>query len=278
MSYDGTKLFEWKNKEQCLAELMQYSSDILNDELKNEILASNPEGCWEDDLTWALTEDVGSIVANRFTSYYSHILAYHACRPDSFLPYAQNGLKAHNLNVLESRFHEIYSDVSPSILDKAIDLSKQFMDETGKIFFVSDDEELIRTSGHYLIQGSEHLLGLAARLNELIETGNDFRTRLREIGVPTIIEVNIPLKRVPEPQILATAKQLVALWGNSFCFPDEQHNPSSGYVIYGDLPPEYIKHHYHPTKIHDPHGLVHYYSKTKVCDGCSLALQSQLKD
>lgn len=261
-------IFSWKNREQCLSELLIYSSDILTDSLRERIQEAQPDGCWEDDMSWALVEDIDLMVAEQFRDYYSHVLAFHACRPVSLISYLKDGLKAHNLAVLEADFHSIFSDVSEEIRNRAIELNKNFLNESGKLFFVGNDDELIWDSGHYLINGSEHIMGLAARLCEL--TGKDYRLRLRERGVSTMLQVHIPIEKISEPQILATSKQLIALWGNSFCFSDEMYSSEASYVVYGDLPPSCIVDHYHPMKIRDPHNMfITYNEKNTLCDGCT---------
>jgi hypothetical protein len=59
-----------------------------------------------------------------------------------------------------------------------------------------DDKHLIEHCGHYLIDGSEYLMVVAAELR--IMTGRDFFPSLRREGVPTVFECEVPVNMIAD--------------------------------------------------------------------------------
>lgn len=96
-------------------------------------------------------------------------------------------------------------------------------------------------------------MALTARLTRFDLYGEDYRWRLREIGIPTVLEVDIPFALVREGQRVELAKMILFAWGQNVTGRQLGRDSSPCYVIHQDIPPECIKAHYHPKRIRDVH-------------------------
>lgn len=134
---------------------------------------------------------------------FTHIRAYHACRPLSLDKYLSEGIRPmshaelfqeaairlkgrYNSNEeLETAFH------SACTLDG--DLPGQ---EPSVVFLGVSKEELLGESGHYLIYGSELLQGTAVRLAPNVYYADEFRNTLKRSGRPTLFACDIPIEEI----------------------------------------------------------------------------------
>lgn len=111
---------------------------------------------------------------------------------------------------------ELFHDVAPYQLQKAIDeLGNRSTSEKGKIWLTGDDRRMLDDFGHYSINGSEYLMSLAARLTQFDRYGEDYRWRLRDIGVPTVLEVDIPFALIRPRQRVEVANMILSAWGQN---------------------------------------------------------------
>lgn len=124
---------------------------------------------------------------------YTHIRAYHACRPLSIQKYLSEGIQVLSreqaLNEALARIHSSY--VSES------DVKKQFnanwKDSESEVFLNVNKQELLTASSHYLIYGSEFLNRLAMELG--------CRGSLKEAGIPTIFYCDVPIEDIKPSDI-----------------------------------------------------------------------------
>jgi hypothetical protein len=266
------KILDWRDKKKWTSDLNSYAKKILNKKLVNQLLDNDIKGCWADDMSWLPEQNIVKSFKKLFEKFYTHIKCFHGSRPINVSSYYENGLVGQNRDVIESQFRELFSDVDINLIEKCIEkLNNRGESEKGKIYFACNDNNLIEDSGHYLIQGSEYIMSLATCLVRQNNHNEDFRLRLREIGIPTIFEVDIPLEYIPGYQINELVQSIIAAWGNQHLFPDEYHDHEMGFVIYKDIEPSNIVDHWHPKRIKDPHsGHVWYYSEVTVCEMCML--------
>ena len=119
-------------------------------------------------------------------SNYTHIRAYHACRAENEDIFRTQGLKPYTKDealavairklenqrtskeAIEAKFHELWEERI-----------------SARVWLMPETTELLSTSGHYLIYGSEFINALAMHLG--------CRERLKEIGTPMIITCNVPI-------------------------------------------------------------------------------------
>lgn len=247
-------ILDWRKKEEWLSSINEYAGDLIGDDLLVKIRSKKVKGCWSDDMSWLPDEEIVAALEIRFKEYYSHVKSFHGCRPIDVRSYYEKGLLGQNGSLLESQFRKIFEDVSGDLVEKAIlDSDDRRSDEKGKIFFVCDDRNLIEDCGHYLIQGSEYIMAMAASLCRFDGSGEDYKLRLRKAGIPTIFEVDIPLEQVPSNQINELVRTILATWGTNNLFPKDIHDYDMSFVLHSDVNPKNISSHSHPKKINDPH-------------------------
>lgn len=264
------KIFDWRKRRSWLASIRHYAGPLLTAELRQHLSQRRPE-CWSDNVSWL--PDSGYIVSefvDALTSYYTHFKGFHGCRPLKLASYYERGLLGQNSDLLCDAFREIFSDVPKADVE---DVIRRFADrsnmERGAMWLLGSDKYLVGECGHYLIQGSEYLMALAAHLGHS-PSGEDYRFRLRNYGIPTILEVDIPIRLVPAGQLEEVAKMVLSEWGQLAArrpLPFGDQPPC--FVLRQDIPPECVRGHYHPERIIDPHqGHRPYINELLSCDVC----------
>jgi hypothetical protein len=184
--------------------------------------------------------------------------------------YYEHGLQGQNADQLVLQFQSMFPQVPASDLNAAIaSLGDRSTRERGAIWLVGDDREMVEQYGHYIIQGSEYLMALAAHLG-FSPRGEDYRFLLRERGIPTVLEVDIPIEMVQWRDIEEVAKTLLSVWGQEVTKRRVGGSPSPCYVIRRTIDPRYIRNHTHPGRILDPHqGYIQYRNPQQTCDMCA---------
>lgn len=264
------KTLDWRNRRSWLASMRHYAGDIITPQLRNHIASTRPE-CWSDDLSWLPdADDLLDAFVEALITYYTHFKGFHGCRPLRLRSYYEQGLVGQDSALLAQSFREIFVDAPPAELDRALrELSGRAGGEQGKVWLVGSEEFLLRECGHYMIQGSEMLMSLAARLG-VSSSGEDYRFRLRQYGVPTILEVDIPVSLIPSPQHYEVARTMLSEWGQlSARRALRMGSIPPCYVVREAIPPQCICSHHHPARIHDPHqGRRIFTNKLLTCDVC----------
>ena len=124
---------------------------------------------------------------------YTHIRAYHACRPLDIQKYLSEGIQVlsrkQTLNEALARIHSSY--VSEADIKRKFNAN--WKDSESEVFLNINKQELLTASSHYLIYGSEFLNRLAMELG--------CRGNLKETGIPTIFYCDIPIEDI-NPSII----------------------------------------------------------------------------
>jgi hypothetical protein len=264
------KALDWRRRRAWLASMRQFAAHLLSAEVRRHVAQTRPE-CWSDDLSWL--PDADSLLpelVRALKRHYTHYKGFHGCRPLRVQSYYEQGLVGQNGALLVQAFREIYSDVPPEQLDRAIEVfSDRAAKEQGKVWLVGTEEFLVRACGHYMIQGSEMLMSLAARLGPS-PSGEDYRFRLRRYGVPTILEVDVPVALIPPAQHFEVARTMLSEWGQLAARrPLRMGSIPPCYVVSEPIPPQCIVSHQHPARIYDPHQGRRVFTNTQLsCDVC----------
>lgn len=264
------KVFEWTNKAEWLAETANYALNVLSEAVLDTLGEGRIADFWSDDLSWFPVDEPEVALAEAFLNHYSHFRAFHACRPIDIGSYFRLGLLGQDPNVIVSDFRRIYSDIDSGLLARAIrEMSDRGVSEEGKIYFLCDHQDLVEECGHYLIQGSEYLMSLAARLCEYCGSAEDYRLRLRRVGIPTVFNVRIPVHYIPRPQLLEIMKVIISEW--AYWRLSRANGGGSGLavILHRPLEPEYISAHFHSAQIPDPHSLHRpFINSSTSCEYC----------
>jgi hypothetical protein len=113
-------------------------------------------------------------------------------------------------------------------------------------------------------------MGMAASLCKYSGNNEDYRLRLREIGIPTIFELNIPIHKISKNQIFDLMENIILSWASINLHQEEiNYHSGRGFVVHSDIEPSCIVNHYHPKCIIDPHFHdIPYYPKITKCEIC----------
>jgi len=248
------RVLDWRNRRAWLRAIPRYASLILTPDVRKRLEHARPD-CWSDVMDWLPNhEHLVPIFCEALWSYYTHVKGFHGCRPESLSSYFENGLKGQAVESIVKKFHRIYADVPSGLRQRAIEqMHQRGLSERGRTWLSGDDKKMIEQHGHYIIHGSEYLMALAARMSDGDRWGEDYRLRLRQIGIPTILEVNIPVALIPDVQKREVGKMILSEWGQIRASKPLRRSSAPCYVVRHDIPAECIKAHYHPAQIIDFH-------------------------
>jgi hypothetical protein len=266
------EVLDWRNRAHWLVAASKYARHVLTPSVRRALASSRPS-CWSDDMSWLPDwEDALPEFVHSLADHYAHLKAFHGCRPVSLSSYYEHGLQGQNADQLVLQFQAMFPQVPASDLNAAIaSLGDRSTRERGAIWLVGDDREMVEQYGHYIIQGSEYLMALAAHLG-FSPRGKDYRFLLRERGVPTVLEVDIPIEIVQWRDIEEVAKTVLSVWGQEVTKRKVGSSPSPCYVIRQTIDAQYIRNHTHPENILDPHlGYIQYHNPQRTCDMCAAA-------
>jgi hypothetical protein len=198
---------------------------------------------------------------------YTHIRGYHACRPIDFDSYYKNGLRILNLVDLKPIAVNIFCSHFPDLTPKDITEGFEYVNgETrqGFLYFAIDKRELLTYSGHYLIYGSEFLHGVAVYLRG--KHGYNYSSILKNMGIPTIFECNIPIEYLNQSTI-DDLDSILQKYVNSNLKTSPRIDFSL--IISKPINSDLIVNHSHPKRIPDPiNQMMIYISPNTKCPLC----------
>jgi hypothetical protein len=227
--------------------------------------------CW-DDREWldVLGRSIKGSVEDLTDSLSDALLpsvvrTYHGCRTDDAGTYFRNGLLVHNRERLKAQAAAIIDahealQYMKSQLDRAIAEVDNEIDH-GRAYVVVSDEAMINDSAHYLIHGSEWIMSLF----------DDFgRSILKQIGAPTLIEIDLPLSVTHSSDRRGFAEDMLQEWTRLACNGQKWIAPiNCSFWLIRNVPPECIVGHSHPASMTDPHdGMRVYRSSVTSCKHC----------
>jgi hypothetical protein len=209
---------------------------------------------WRADMCWQFfsARMRKSAEIRRFLNGFGGFVAFHACRPTNVQPYYEKGIQIADHETLTAEARKIFlSGEFPEITEEEFEAITRDIPsgDDRKTYVVLDQNELLRSSGHYLIYGSEHICGIAASL--MRKGGRDYRQILKRFGTPTIFRVELPVGFVPREQIDQLAHHLGEI-AEDLVGCDEPPNFSWSFIFDRCVPAHYVKSHLHPTSIPDP--------------------------
>lgn len=261
------RVLEWRNIAEWSPRVSSLMNDVLTDEVMN-IIRRTPPNCfdlWDSKPGWlqdaldhvgiGTQTSVPSLLAKRLQTDYSHILVFHACRPDSVTSYYGDGFRLPDARTVKelvmTRLRAADSfRVSSEMVDQAIANIRKEKRES-HLSFALDDRVLLTQSCDYLRYGSEFMRVIAAKLGR--QTGEDYQAILRDTGMPTIFVCNLPLS-FADPAVVETLScGLVACLCRQLVDPEGEPGLFDlTFTISSPLLPEFVRSHYHPKEMMDP--------------------------
>lgn len=226
-----------------------------------------------DDLTWmemlesALQPDVIDVreaFANELEG--KIVRSYHGCRTEDAGDYFREGIRVHRREELEERLRRIVEEndslrwMIPTLSQRMAEFPSST--DVDRCFVVLDNRAMLKYAAHYLIYGSEWICAVL---------GHGYRDPLLKIGVPTMIEVDLPLSWASEGDRRELADLMLGEWlRQTLDKPDQVRIQDFTFVLHRNLPPETVVGHYHPRRLRDPleKGIPHH-SPNATCLHCS---------
>ncbi len=182
---------------------------------------------------------------------YTHIRAYHACRPIDLESYFTEGIRPFHIEEMRQIAAATFGIAVSVVMN--IEPEGQ-SNTTNHLYFSLFKNELLRESGHYLCWGSEYLAAIAARLDKGVD--GKYHNMLSNTGIPTIFVCDIPIDLLPRWQIDDISKHYDTNNSNFACWISER------------LGPEHIVAHEHPSIIFNPVQGCQYINKQTTCKWC----------
>jgi len=258
------KTLDWRNHHQRIDTV----NGILNSEVLEDISNSKIEYCYSDDLSWLPDYFNLELFTEKFLENFKAIKCFHACSPIRIESYLSDGFTGGNHEKNIELFKNIFSDIPQYNLEQAIKEHTTREDEFYKTFFCCDSKVLINQDGNYLIYGSEFLSSLTTRLHHQKLSNENYKQRLKGLGIPTIIEANIDFSLLDNYQINSLIKNSLADWGNYHLFSTDFKPSEMSIITKQKLLPSVIVNHWHPEKIYDPYNSSWYIPEQTRCFAC----------
>ncbi|WP_157516682.1 hypothetical protein [Methylosinus sp. LW3] len=178
---------------------------------------------------------------------FSILRTFHGCRTDDAGSYFREGLRLHDRDAMKQRLIAIVDqndelagmrtrlDISIAEVDITLDI--------GRLFVVADDTALLERAAHYLIYGSEWITAVLGRGRHV----------LLKTGVPTMIEVDLPLSVATPATRIAFARKMLSEWTRRTCNLPDWHAPIDfSFCLHENIPPAWVVGHSHPVQLRDP--------------------------
>lgn len=169
---------------------------------------------------------------------YTHLRAFHACRPLKISDYQNNGITpiSYNSALQDIKDRVVCDYVSDK--DAISEFEKEwtdFDDIHKQVWLQMNKDELLGISSHYLIYGSEFINTIAMHLG--------CRDELKQIGIPTIFYCDIPIEDISFQDINDIQN----------CF--NRHNTYNiGFAVNTVLPQNIVGYEHPAKRLNDPYG------------------------
>lgn len=222
---------------------------------------------WSDILGRSLRSDFDSHAEELADSLEHAVMrTFHGCRTEDAGVYFREGLRLHDRREMTERLRSIIAENAElhwmrDRVDEAIREVNNTLDE-GRLFVVADDTALVKYAAHYLIYGSEWITAVL---------GHSGHRVLRTIGVPTLLEIDLPLSMSSFQTRKELAVKLLDEWTRFTCnSPDWSAPIDFSFLLRSTIPASCVVGHSHPAELRDPlNGKTLYRSPRTACAFCA---------
>ena len=216
-----------------------------------------------DDLSWTIDllprKRPPSVfreeVQERIAKHFSHLRAYHGCRPKDFSTYQTKGLvpldpsRAFDelwMHFEDGRHPEITREVLRAALNSVDTALREY-----RVFFEGSKRLLLDFCGHYLLYGSEYFVGILRSL----KGHRDYAQLLKESGEPTLLTCDVPIDWISDSTLCELSGRMLASYFRVNVLRDATHperGEGFGFEIFRALPSELIVSIETPANVRDP--------------------------
>ncbi len=187
-----------------------------------------------------------------FESLYTHVRAFHGCRPDDIASYLTHGLRPlSRRTTIETARRQFLGKGQPPVTEAALTeaLERILRDRAnGRVYVAIDERHLLRYCGHYMVYGSEALAGVAASLTR--QLGWNVQPLLLTAGAPTVFVLNVPCSFIPSVTLVELTDAVVGELGHAA--DSEPSDLDFALVLNRKLLPSSIVRYYSVIRVHDP--------------------------
>ena len=249
------------------------SAETNSDEIRSLRRQGGLELCW-GELEWRdVYENVCDVEFETSAQELAQALCdtslrvFHGCRVEDASVFLEQGIRLNDPSELEARARRLaclapHQESLLQNLEQFVKEEDSFNRDIGALHLALDARELIGDCSHYALYGSEWILSAL---------GWSAHSLLRSFGIPTIIEVEIPIRDVSPAMRKALSDQILQEWVHfSINQPDWVPVVDFGICLRKPIPPSQITGHYHPKSLVDVfHEKVVRTTAKSACPSCA---------
>jgi hypothetical protein len=260
------RVWLWEDMESWEPIVRELMQPQVSEGVIKQFRAQGREYVVGDDLSWldeivqevnGYESDMKRNLAGRLHERFDAIRAFHGTRPIDTDCYYAEGLKVLDRTELVAWCEEIFLSDPFEGMDRSTVLAaiEQIKPDgrAGRLCVEASSELLEQHCGHYMLYGSEAVLGVAATLG----VRSQYRQFAKERGFPTVFVCDVPLELIDHRQLEDFAGQAIEAIFTRIIDANYRHPPrgrGSGIELRHALAADCIVTHYHPARIRDPLG------------------------
>lgn len=249
------RTFVWKERATWFPHVEAWLKPLLYKGRQRKFLAEGPRDNPQDDPDWLdFLSSISRVDAEDLTGFLADDLmdvtlrTYHGCRVEDAGVFHREGIRINDPATLSTEARRIVMEderlawMRPKI-DKMIAEFDSRERDTGRVYICADDRPQLDDCGHYCLYGSEWIQ---------VILGWSAHEVLRSRGVPTMVELNLPLHMVSDGQRTEFARRLLQEWIHaSTNKTDWTPDLDFTFVLRRDIPPSWVVGHQHPGSLYD---------------------------
>lgn len=268
-------IIEWKRPTSWVPVLSRWIRPYLNERGIRYLSAMGAQDiCWDDSDWREKTESVLRLefasVVERLADALASTIArtFHGCRTTDAGLHNRAGILRNDPRALADEVRRLVAEegelayLRPTIEQRLETYGAKDRD-TGKLYVVIDDRALMEMGGgHYLLYGSEWILGMLC---------GDGHSVLRRRGIPTILAIDLPLRLTAEHERIDLARTMLREWTRvKVNGMDFLPRLDFTFCVEQDIPGNWIVSHMHPAALRDPlYQFIERRSPRQTCPSCA---------
>ncbi|CAG5006581.1 hypothetical protein DYBT9275_03855 [Dyadobacter sp. CECT 9275] len=266
-------IIDWRNPESWYGPLRLWIQPYFTKSGFQSLQEMGYQDIYSDDSDWFeilerfTTRDADELInllSATFTG--ATVKAYHGCRVADAGVYHRHGLLVNNPEVLADQARKLVNEeaelaASKSIIEEALLEFKHRNHYRGLLYLALDDRLLIERAGQYLLYGSEWILDLL---------GQEAHEVLKKRGVPTLLHVHLPIRKLGVGDRTDLARALLQEWIRiTVNSPEDIPIKDFAFCLHKDIPTQMIVKHTHPEYVVDPYRYeMRCWTKQIFCASC----------
>lgn len=248
---------DWKQPTTWVSYIDVWLTPYLNEHRIEKLKGMGRQNLCIDDPAW-LEEILQSAISDQIEEITddlavdieaAFIRSFHGCRVKDATSFHEEGIRLNDPSVLADQVRAIVNEEPELKIDKArveslLSKFDSWDRDTNRLYLSVDERGLIDDAGHYLLYGSEWIqcvLGWGAH------------RVMRKRGVPTIIDVRLPLRTQSRQTRNELASKILHEWTRlTVDHESEVWKIDFSFILRDSIPASWVISHHHPTYVNDP--------------------------